>query len=82
MISFRVSRGEIEFVFTLHAIFRAEERNIDGATLREIVHTGKFKRFGKNGVKIVKQALNGKVALVGWFVKPNFVTIITVEKSG
>lgn len=36
----KVSKGELEFIFTLHAVFRAEERNIDGKTLRDVVSSG------------------------------------------
>lgn len=77
----RLFKGGLEFVFSLHAVFRAEERDIDGQALRETVQTGSFQKFGKNGLKIVKQTRDGKIILIGRFVKPDLAKIITVERG-
>ena len=78
----KVVKGETEVIFTLHAAFRAEERNVDGKTLRDVVNSGSFEKFGKNGIKIIRNAREGKIVLVGRFLKPNLIKILTVEKSG
>ncbi|MBS3070147.1 DUF4258 domain-containing protein [Candidatus Micrarchaeota archaeon] len=77
----RLSKGELELVFSLHAVFRAEERGIDGRTLKAVVATGSFEKFGKNGLKIVKQTRDGRIVLVCRFLKPGLVKILTVEKA-
>jgi len=76
-----VWRGDAKFYFTLHAAFRAEERGIDGETLREAVHTGKIERLGKDTVKIVRKTQSGRITLVGKICRDG-VKILTVEKGG
>ncbi|HIH19916.1 TPA: DUF4258 domain-containing protein [Candidatus Micrarchaeota archaeon] len=77
----RLQKGDWEFIFTLHAVFRAEERDIDGKTLEMVIQTGRFEKFGKNGMKIIKNTGERKIVLVGRCVRPGLIKILTVESG-
>ncbi len=74
--------GNVEFVFSVHAVFRAEERGISGAELRSAIHCGKFEEFGNKMVRITRNSKKGggRVVLVGRFVSQNCIKIVTVER--
>lgn len=58
-------KGEFDVVFSKHAAFRAEERGIPWELIEATVNGGKFRRFGKRGVKIRKRFDCGELACVG-----------------
>ena len=59
-----IQRKEIRF--SLHAIIRAEERNIRFPELAYlVVNTGEIERFGKHGIKFRKRFKKGTIICIG-----------------
>ncbi len=66
-------------IIRMHVIQRAEERGIlYPDQVLQVVNEGKVKRFGKRGIKFVKQSREGSIVCVGEETSQT-VTIKTIE---
>jgi hypothetical protein len=63
---------------TRHAFKRADERAIELDMLYQTVYNGTIERFGKNGIKFIKEGKQ-RIICVGE-IKGDQIKILTVEK--
>lgn len=70
-----------EIRFSLHAVMRAEERNIRFPELAyHTVKTGKVSYFGKHGIKFTKKLKKCSIICIGE-EKGEYIIIKTIERG-
>lgn len=75
-----VLKGKYEIAIKRHAFIQAMKRGISPDIIEDVIQQGKFKHFGKNNVKIVKEFNKMKVTCVDEIIG-NVIKIVTITKK-
>ena len=67
-----------EIIFTKHALLQARVRNIHPDILEDTIQNGRFKRFGKNRLKIIKEYHRATIICVDEKIG-NTIKIVTMR---
>ena len=75
----RILKGDVYFVFSLHAVARMAEREVPLEYVISAIQHGRFKKFGNNMVRITKDFKKGRLACVGFQFSENACKLLTIE---